>query len=126
MTITEPLTPQDALTLRAACKALDDKFASDITVLDISRVSVMADYFIIASGSNPNQMQAMANEVEQKLFAAGLPLHHIEGAGGTTWILMDFGSVIVHLFDRENRAFYNLERVWGDAKQVPVDSLLKQ
>ena len=117
--------PQEAKQLRAAYKALDDKFAFDITILDISQVSIMADYFIIATGGNPNQMQAMAGEVEQKLYEAGLPLHHVEGAGATTWVLMDFGSIIVHLFDRENRQFYNLERVWGDAKAVLPEDLPK-
>ena len=117
------ITDLDLKQLRAAYKALDDKFANDITVLDISRISVMADYFVIASGSNPNQMQAMAGEVERKLYEAGLPLHHVEGAGGTSWILMDFGSIIVHIFDRENRQFYNLERVWGDARAVPEAEL---
>ena len=95
---------------RIAKDALDDKKAEDIKVLDIKNISNIADCFVIASGSNPNQLRAMASNVEEKLFK--------EGYNGAEWILLDFGELLVHLFNREQREFYNLERVWGDAKEL--------
>lgn len=103
---------------RIAKDALDDKKAEDIKVLDIKNISNIADCFVIASGSNPNQLRAMASNVEEKLFKAGYKLHHSEGYNGAEWILLDFGELLVHLFNREQREFYNLERVWGDAKEL--------
>ena len=104
--------------VKAAYKTLDDKFATDIVVLDIRSVSPIADYFIIAGGSNPNQIRAMTQAVEEKLFALGVKLGHVEGLQAANWVLMDFGSIIVHIFDKENRGFYNLERLWSDARTV--------
>lgn len=101
-----------------AAKALEDKFGEDIQILNIGKVSVLADYFIIATGKNPNQLQAMADEVEEKLYKEGLRLRHKEGRNDSGWTLLDFGEIIVHLFDQENRSFYNLERIWSDAEKV--------
>lgn len=108
---------------KIAYKALDDKLAIDIKVLDITNVSSLADYFIIASGSNPNQLRAMSDEVDEKLFKAGFRLRHSEGMTSKNWVLMDFGDIVVHLFNKEDREFYNIERIWGDAKVVPEDEL---
>ena len=105
----------DLLAVEAACKALDDKFAKDIVALDIHRISPIADCFIIAGGGNQNQIRAMAQEVEEKLFPLGVKLRHIEGLQTANWVLMDFGSIMVHIFDKESRGFYNLERLWSDA-----------
>jgi len=99
--------------------ALDDKMGEDIKVLDLNGLSNMADYFVIASGNNVNHLRAMADEVEQKLFKEGVKLHHSEGYNGGTWILLDFGNLLVHLFNKEERNFYSLDRVWSDAK--PID-----
>jgi len=104
---------------RAACAALDDKFGRDITALDIGEISPLADYFIIATGFNPSQTDAMTEACERACAAEGLPLISSEGAG-SGWHLMDFGSIIVHIFDKENRDFYNLERIWSDAAAVDV------
>jgi len=101
-----------------AAKALEDKFGEDIQILNIGKVSVLADYFIIATGKNHNQLQAMADEVEEKLYKEGLRLRHKEGRNDSGWTLLDFGEIIVHLFDQENRSFYNLERIWSDAEKV--------
>lgn len=98
--------------------ALEDKLAEDIQILDLQGLSNIADYFVIASGNNVNHLHALADEVEQKLFKAGEKLHHSEGYSGATWILLDFGNLLVHLFNKEERSFYGLERVWGDAKKV--------
>lgn len=103
---------------KVAYLALDDKLGVDIKVLDITKVSTVADYFIIATGNNPSQLRAMADEVEEQLYKAGLKLNHSEGMQSKSWILLDFGDIVVHLFGKEERSFYNIERVWGDAKEV--------
>ena len=103
---------------KIAQEALDDKMGEDIKVLNLKGLSNIADYFVIASGNNVNHIRAMADEVEQKLFKAGVKLHHSEGYSVATWILLDFGNVLVHLFNKEQREFYSLEHVWSDAKSV--------
>lgn len=108
---------------RIAIEALEDKMAEDIRVIDISEVSVIADYFLIAGGKNRNQIQTLCDNVEEKLGRAGYPCRQKEGYDTANWILMDFGDVIVHIFDRENRLLYDLERIWRDGRQVDVDSL---
>ncbi len=105
---------------RLACKALSEKKAVDIKVIDIHEVSVLADYFIISTASNPNQVQAMVDHVDEILGKAGHAVKHVEGTRGSSWILMDFGDVIIHIFDEENRLFYDLERIWRDG--VAVDA----
>ena len=97
-------------TVAAACRAMDDKFGKDIKVLDISEISSLADYFVIVTGMNPAQVSAMTEACAKACAAGGLQLITSEGAG-TGWFLMDFGAAIVHVFDREQREFYNLERI---------------
>lgn len=101
-----------------AIAALEDKKAKDIKILDISDVSVLADYFLIASGSNRNQVQAMADEVQEQLGRAGYESRQVEGYQTANWILMDYQDVIIHIFDEENRLFYDLERIWRDGNLV--------
>lgn len=108
---------------KVAIAALDDKKAKDIKVIDISNVSVMADYFIIASGTNRNQVQAMANNVEEKLHEHGIHPRQVEGYQAANWILMDFNDVIVHVFNEEDRLFYNLEKIWMDGKVIAIEDL---
>lgn len=108
---------------RQAIRALEDKKAEDIHVIDISEVSVVADYFIIANGSNRSQIQAMADNVQEMLGRAGYAMRQVEGYNTANWILMDFGDVIVHIFDKENRLFYNLERIWRDGKAIEYTEL---
>lgn len=108
---------------KLAIEALEDKKAEEIKVIDISEVSVIADYFIIAGGTNRSQIQALADNVDEKLGRAGHPSKQVEGYDSANWILMDFGDVIVHIFDKENRLLYDLERIWRDGKQVDVESL---
>ncbi len=98
--------------------ALEEKKAKDLKLLDISDVSVLADYFVIASGSNHNQVQAMADEVEEKLGKAGFTPKQGEGYQTANWILMDYQDIIIHIFDEENRLFYDLERIWRDGNLV--------
>ena len=103
-----------------AVEALEDKKAEDIAIIDISEVSVIADYFIIAGGNNKSQIQALSDVVDEKLGRAGLPLKQIEGYNNANWILLDFGDIIVHIFDKENRLFYDLERIWCDGKKIEL------
>lgn len=106
-----------------AYHALEDKKAMDISVIDIGHVSVVADYFIIASGDNRNQVQAMADNVEEVLGRAGYIPKDMEGYRNANWILLDFGDLVVHIFDRENRVFYDLERIWRDGKRTTIEEL---
>ena len=109
-----------------ACKAIDDKKGQDIKVMDIHNVSVIADYFVIASGTNSNQVQAIVDNVEEQLGRAGFEAKQIEGNRNSSWILMDYGDVIVHVFDEENRLFYDLERIWRDGKVLEMDEFLEK
>lgn len=108
---------------RLAIEALEDKKAEDIKVIDISEVSVIADYFIIAGGSNRSQIQALCDNVDEKLGRAGCPAKQTEGYDTANWILLDFGDIIVHIFDKENRLLYDLERIWRDGKQIDIKEL---
>lgn len=106
---------------KLAIQALEDKKAEDIHVIDISEVSVLADYFIIADGNNRNQVQAMIDNVEETLGKEGYHPKQIEGYQAANWVLMDYTDIIVHVFDKENRLFYDLERIWRDGKTVSLD-----
>ena len=104
--------------VKKAVNALEDKKAEDITVIDISGVSSIADYFIIANGSNANQLAAMKDAVDEAFYKNGMNAKQIEGNNNSTWILIDYNDVIVHLFDKEDRLFYDLERIWKDGKVI--------
>lgn len=103
-------------------RCLDDKKGRDITILDIGSVSSLGDYFVIASGGSAPQLKAMADEVLEKMAEVGAHPLHVEGYNAATWILMDFGDVIAHIFHQETRDFYGIERLWTDAKQIPFTS----
>lgn len=105
------------------CQALEDKKAIDLKVIDISKVTAIADYFIIASGTNTNQVQAMADNVDECMGKAGCMVKQMEGYNGASWILMDFSDIVVHIFDEENRKFYDLERIWRDGEVVDPTNL---
>lgn len=108
-----------------AVRALEEKKAENIQIIDISGVSIIADYFIIANGTNRNQNQALADSVEEILGKAGVALKQIEGYDTANWILLDFSDIIVHIFDRDNRLFYDLERIWRDGKQISLSEFKK-
>ena len=107
---------------KLAIIALEDKKAEEIKTIDISEVSVIADYFIIANGTNRSQIQALSDNVEETLGRAQIPLKQVEGYDNANWVLLDFHDVIIHIFDKENRLFYDLERIWRDGKMVDTDS----
>ena len=107
---------------KLAIEALEDKKAEDIHVIDIREVSTLADYFIIANGTNSNQVQALTDNVHETLGKAGYHAKQVEGYNTANWILMDYGDIIVHVFDKENRLFYDLERIWRDGKVVEIEA----
>lgn len=96
---------------------LDDKKAVDIVILDISRLTAMADYFVIASGRSELQVKALYDELEEKMEDKGIIARHRDGRSGR-WMVLDYGDIIVHLFHHEERAFYSLERLWADAERI--------
>ena len=108
---------------KIAYQALDDKKGEDIRIIDISQVSVLADYFIICNGSNESQVRALVDNAEEELAKEGFQVKQTEGQGLGNWVLMDFGDIIIHVFDKENRLFYDLERIWSDGKQVDISEL---
>lgn len=107
----------------AAIDALEDKKAEDIRIIDISEVSPLADYFVIANGTNRTQVQALADNVEELLGKLGYERRPIEGYDNANWILLDYKDIIVHIFDQDNRQFYDLERIWRDGKEVTAEDL---
>ncbi|MBQ7562689.1 MAG: ribosome silencing factor [Lachnospiraceae bacterium] len=109
--------------LQIIIKALEDKKAEDISILDIQKISVMADYFVIATGLSKNQIGAMMNELEQKLSQNKIHAKSIEGTNASGWVLLDYQDIVIHIFDRESRAFYDLERIWGDAVKLSPEDL---
>ncbi len=109
---------------KTACHALNEKKAEDLRVIEISEISPLADYFIIATGANTNQIQAMVDAVEEALTIAGYSPRQIEGNRNSTWILMDYRDIIVHIFSKEDRLFYDLEKIWTDGKRIEVDELV--
>lgn len=107
-----------------AINAIEDKKGEDIKIIDISNVSVLADYFIIANGNSVNQVQAIADNVDEALSKQDIHPKQVEGYQNANWVLMDFGDVIIHVFDKDNRLFYNLERIWKDGKTVTKEDIL--
>jgi len=104
-----------------AYHALDEKKAEDIKILKVGEISVIADYFIIANGTNSSQVTALVENVEDMLGKNGFDVKRIEGTKNTNWVLMDYGDIIVHIFSKEDRLFYDLERIWRDGKEITVD-----
>ena len=107
---------------REIVKVLDRKKATDIKALRINELSIVADYFVIASGTSNTHVKALADEVEYELSQKGIEPSHIEGRA-TGWILLDYSSVIVHVFTGESREYYNLERLWSDAAQIDISDI---
>jgi ribosome-associated protein len=110
--------------LMAAVKAADDKRAEDIMVLNMRGISLIADYFIICHGNSDKQVQAIAREIREKALEKGYELKRMEGFDEARWVLIDIGDVVVHVFHKDERSYYNLERLWGDAPIENVESEL--
>lgn len=107
--------------VKQVVKAADDKRAEDIITLDITGVSFMADYFVICEGTNERQVQAIARGIKDDVEKSGGVVKRIEGFEQARWILIDLGDVVCHVFHQDERHYYNLERLWGDAPMVTVD-----
>lgn len=107
-----------------AAKAISSKKGLDIQVIEISDVSVLADYMVIATGTSSTHVKALADEVEYKLDEAGVSVSHIEGYRSNSWILLDYVDVIVNVFSDEAREFYDLDRLWQDGKPVDLTSII--
>ena len=118
------LTPKEIALL--AAKALDSKKGLDIKVLETGHLTTLADYFVLCSATSTTQIKALSDVCEKELKDAGEPPHHVEGHRGGTWILLDFSSVVVHIFNEEDREFYDLERLWSDATPVDLSGVLTQ
>ena len=108
---------------RIAYNALSDKKGEDIKIIDITGISVLADYFIIANGNSDSQVNALVDNVEEELHKAGYPLKQREGQASGSWVLLDFGDFMVNVVDKENRLFYDLERIWKDRKSITAEEL---
>lgn len=108
---------------KIAFHALDEKKGEDIRIIDISQVSTIADYFIIANGNSNSQVNALVDNIEEQMGKAGFDCKQREGYNTGAWVLLDFGDVIIHVFDKENRSFYNLERIWSDGREVKAKEL---
>lgn len=106
--------------LKLIVDALEDKKAENIQIIDISELSIVADYFVITNGANKSQIQALSDNVEEKLAAKKVVPRNIEGYNTANWILMDYNDILVHIFDTESRGFYDLERMWRDGKSVEI------
>lgn len=101
---------------------LDSKKAHELRLIEVAQVTEIADYFVICTGNSSTQVRALADEVEFKLKKEGIMPNHIEGHQTKSWIVMDYGSVVVHIFDIEARAFYDLERLWADGITIEIPS----
>ena len=101
--------------------SLDDKKGIDLRIIDISNISIISDYFIIAGGNNEKQVQAMVDEVYDNLAKEKIHPNHVEGYKNARWVLMDDGDIVVHIFNQDARSFYDLERIWSDGKTVGIE-----
>ncbi|MGR9049297.1 ribosome silencing factor [Halobacillus litoralis] len=106
-----------------AAQACDEKRAQDIVVLDMSEVSLIADYFLICEGSNERQVQAIARELKNQAEENGIEVKRMEGFEQARWVLVDLNDIVCHIFHKDERHYYNLERLWGDADTVAVEGL---
>ncbi|AWB45461.1 ribosome silencing factor [Paenibacillus sp. CAA11] len=110
------VTPNELLNI--AVSAAEDKKAMNIVALDLQNISLIADYFVICHGNSDTQVQAIASEIRKQAQEAGANIRGIEGLDSARWVLMDLGDVVVHVFHRDEREYYNIERLWSDAKVV--------
>ena len=108
--------------VKIAVKAMDDKKAEDIKVIRIGEVSSVADYFVIANGTNPSQVEAIVDAVDEELAKNNISALRTEGLRSSGWILMDYGDVVIHIFSKEDRLFYDLERIWRDGEIVSTEN----
>ncbi len=109
--------------IKIAANALNEKKAKEITALKIGKLTVIADYFLICTANSTTQLRALCDEVEDKLKENGVNPHHIEGKA-TGWVALDYGSVIIHIFGKNEREFYGLDKMWSDGEQLDLSEFL--
>ncbi len=109
-----------------AAKAAQDKKAEDVMLLDLRELTIMCDYFLVCTARNTQHVKAVVDGIEERLEEAGRRVRHIEGMASGRWVLMDYGDVIVHVFLPEERAFYDLERLWADARMTELAAVVGQ
>ena len=105
----------------AAARALEEKKGVNIKLLEVTEVTILADYFLLCTGTSNTHVSTLCDAVEEAVEACGEPLLHREGHRGGTWVLLDFGSLVCHVFTDETRQFYDLERMWTDARPIPIN-----
>lgn len=108
--------------LATVVRAADGKRAEQIVALDVQNVSLLADYFVIMQGNSERQVKAIADSIDEAVTEAGGTIKNVEGKDGASWILLDLGDVVVHVFQEETRQFYNLEKLWADAERVDISA----
>lgn len=118
------MTPKEVAAV--AAKALDDRKGVDVTLLEITDVTTIADYFLICTGTSSTHVKSLCDAVEEAMDHAGEPALRREGHRSGTWVLLDYGCLVVHVFTEETRRFYDLERLWSDAKRVELGEVLGQ
>ncbi len=109
---------------KLAVRVLDSKKARGIKLLRVSEKTIIADYFILCTGTSNTQLRALSGELEEELRKSGIEPGHIEGYNEASWIIMDYASVIVHIFNRETRNFYNLEKLWSEAEEIDISGII--
>ena len=122
--MTDNLTQQQKLEI--IVKALDSKKAEDIKVIKVGDLTVIADYFVIADGTSSTQTKALADEAEYKMQENGVVPNRVQGNNGSNWVIIDYGDIVVHVFSKEQRDFYNLERLWRDGEDIGISDWVKQ
>ncbi len=120
----EPLSPFEKA--KKAAVLLDSKKAEQVSVLKVGELTILADYFVICTGNSSTQVKAMADVVEEEFEKIGVSPLSREGKQGFNWVLLDYGDLIIHIFDRATRAFYNLEKLWDDAEEIDISELIKE
>lgn len=119
------MTRENEKILKCAIKALEDKKALDVSLIEISDLTIVTDYFLLATGTSSTHVRSLADEVDHALSQIGIEPHHIEGRA-TGWVLLDYNGVVVHVFSKESREFYSLDKLWNDGRQVELSSLLPE
>ena len=122
--MTDNLTQQQKLEI--IVKALDSKKAEYIKVIKVGDLTVIADYFVIADGTSSTQTKALADEAEYKMKENGVVPNRVQGNNGSNWVIIDYGDIVVHVFSKEQRDFYNLERLWRDGEDIDISDWVKQ
>ncbi|MGP7819019.1 ribosome silencing factor [Niallia sp. 01092] len=117
---------EDRKLLLTAVKAADDKRAENIIALNMKGISLVSDYFIICHGNSDKQVQAIASEIKEKCAEIGVNIKRLEGYHEAKWVLVDLGDIVAHIFHRDERMYYNLERLWGDAPTENIQSVISQ